>query len=424
MRVTLPKFLPVVGMFVHGIFVLMCCLLAQLMPQPAWALEVKDVRVGFNDQTRLVIETDEKVQAKVFTLPSPPRVVVDLPPVDNMDVRLSDVHLPPQGIVKSVRDGIFNRTTHRLVFDLTTSAKYKKFTIPPRGKRQHRIVIDLTSRSADPVTQQDVASTSFTKRQSQKTPQKADEAEPDEAEPDRPEEDKSKPDKTHKDFVIIIDAGHGGIDPGAVGNGNNYEKDVVLKVARKTAKALNQHSGIKAHLTRDSDTFLRLQERVDIAKDLNADIFVSLHADGHNNKRVRGGSVYVLSESASEREAERLSILANRGVEPITGLKEAGRDKIVKDILIDLAQRDTMNNSSRLARAIINAMDKVTYMRRKDILFAGFKVLKAPDIPSMLVEIAYMSNPNEEKKLKTAAFQKKISKAISDGIVQYVQNLP
>lgn len=376
-----------------------------MQSQPASALEVLDVRVGFNDETRVVIETDKSVQAKVFTLPAPPRLVVDLPTVRDVKVNLASVDLPPRGVVKGVRDGIFNRSTHRLVFDLTASANQKKFTIAPRGGNQFRTVIDLTPRSDSPTVKKDVPSTSFTHRQSRKS-----------------EEKKKQPD-VQRDFVVVIDAGHGGIDPGAVGKRNTYEKDIVLEVSRRTVRALNRQQGVKAHLTRDSDTFLRLQERVDKAKDLNADIFVSLHADALDNPRVRGGSVYVLSESASQREAERLSVLANRGVSPISGLEQAGKDRIVKDILIDLAQRDTMNNSSYLARAIIDEMDQVTYMRRKDILFAGFMVLKAPDIPSILVELAYMSNPAEERKLRQSTFQQKLANAVADGIVDYIRSV-
>lgn len=368
------------------------------------ALDILDVRVGYNEETRVVLETDKNISAKVFTLPAPPRLVVDMPSVDDVKVRLSGVDLPPRGIVKGVRDGVFNRTTHRLVFDLTASATYKKFTIPPRGGNQFRTVIDLTPRSDAPTTRKDVATTSFTERQSRKTQRKT-------------------PDPTEREFVVIIDAGHGGIDPGAVGKRGTYEKDIVLQVSRKLVRELSRHRGVKAYLTRDSDTFLRLQERVDKAKDLNADIFVSIHADAHPNRRARGGTVYVLSESASEREAERLSILANRGVAPIQAIEQAGRDRVVKDILIDLAQRDTMNNSSYLARAIIDEMDKVTHMRRTDILFAGFKVLKAPDIPSILVELAYLSNPHEEQKLRQRSFQQKLATAVSEGIVDYIESV-
>ena len=223
-------------------------------------------------------------------------------------------------------------------------------------------------------------------------------------------------------LVIIIDAGHGGIDPGAIGRKGTREKDVVLSMARRVVKKLNKEANIKAYLTRDKDTFLKLQERVNKAKSLKADLFISLHADAHKSRKVRGGSVYVLSERASEREAERLSILANRGVAPLGGgLKGAGKDGVVQDILIDLAQRDTMNSSAFLAKSIIKEMDKVTHMRRTDILFAGFKVLKAPDIPSILIELAYMSNPEEERKLRSAAFQEKLATSVARGIIRYTQ---
>ena len=226
----------------------------------------------------------------------------------------------------------------------------------------------------------------------------------------------------NRDFVVFIDAGHGGIDPGAIGQQKTREKDVVLNIARKTRDALNRQPGIKAYLTRDKDVFLKLQERVNTAKKGKADLFVSLHADAHNSRRVRGGSVYVLSETASDREAERLARLANRGVAALDALEDTASDTDVRDILIDLAQRDTMNSSALLARSLINRLDKTIYMRRKDILFAGFRVLKAPDIPSVLIEMGYISNPGEEKKLRTSAYQSSIANAISDGIVSFVKS--
>ena len=375
---------------------------ALLMPAISHALTIKDVRVGQNNPvSRVVIELDKEASPKLFTLTNPPRLVMDFPTLQNKQ-RMSAVDIPPGSIVRSVRSSPFNSRTHRVVVDLTSSMTYSTFTIPQSGGKGFRFVVDMKPTGGSAATSRQSATASpVTTRLSSPPP--------------------AKPAASKGEYVVFIDAGHGGIDPGAIGKQKTREKDVVLSISRRTAAALNRKPGIKAYLTRDKDVFLKLQERVDIAKKKGADLFISLHADAHNDRRVRGGTVYVLSENASDREAERLARLANRGVAALDALEDTAADNDVRDILIDLAQRDTMNSSALLARELITTLDRSIYMRSKDIKFAGFRVLKAPDIPSVLVEMGYISNLNEEKKLRTSAHQEQIATRIAEGIENFIK---
>ena len=375
---------------------------ALLTPAISHALTIKDVRVGQNNPvSRVVIELDKEASPKLFTLTNPPRLVMDFPTLQNKQ-RMSAVDIPPGSIVRSVRSSPFNSRTHRVVVDLTSSMTYSTFTIPQSGGKGFRFVVDMKPTGSSAATSRQSATASpVTTRLSSPPP--------------------AKPAASKGEYVVFIDAGHGGIDPGAIGKQKTREKDVVLSISRRTAAALNRKPGIKAYLTRDKDVFLKLQERVDIAKKKGADLFISLHADAHNDRRVRGGTVYVLSENASDREAERLARLANRGVAALDALEDTAADNDVRDILIDLAQRDTMNSSALLARELITTLDRSIYMRSKDIKFAGFRVLKAPDIPSVLVEMGYISNLNEEKKLRTSAHQEQIANRIAEGIENFIK---
>ncbi len=368
-------------------------------PVKASSLAVLDARVGQNGNiSRIVFETSGATSPKAFTLGNPPRLVLDFPTLE-VKKKLSKVKLPTGSIIKSMRDGIFNNRTHRIVIDLKNPVAYKKFTISADSENNHRVVIDVKQ---DKSYTKSISKIDMIARELERKPT-------------------PKPRVAKKDFVIVIDPGHGGIDPGAIGKQKTREKDVVLAVARKLSTALNKEPGIKARLTRNNDSFLKLQERVNKAKALKADLFISLHADAHDSRKVRGGTVYVLSENASDREAQRLASLANRGFSPIDAANETASDTDVRDILIDLAQRDTMNNSALLARSLINNMDKKIHMRSTDIKFAGFKVLKAPDVPSVLVEMAYLSNAHEEKKLRTSAHQRALANVIKDGLLDYLK---
>ena len=218
----------------------------------------------------------------------------------------------------------------------------------------------------------------------------------------------------------MIDPGHGGNDPGAIGLKKNYEKNVVLSVAKRLARQLDDIPNVEVHLTRDRDTYVKLDERVAFAQRRNADLFLSLHADAHRVRSVRGGSVYVLSQRASDKEAARLAREANKS-DRVAGVAMKDEPPEVRNILIDLAQRETMNKSAILGAAVLREMDKVVHLRKDDVLFAGFKVLKAPEVPSILIEMGYMSNPEEERKLITTYHQNRIARALRDGVATYIE---
>jgi N-acetylmuramoyl-L-alanine amidase len=224
--------------------------------------------------------------------------------------------------------------------------------------------------------------------------------------------------KRRDKIIVVIDPGHGGVDPGAIGKNKTYEKDVVLSISKQVRDIINDTPGYMAYMTRDRDVFIPLAQRVRTAQRKQADLFVSIHADAHANREIRGGSVYVLSETSSDKEAERLARLANEG-DMVAGIDLSEEDDQVRDILIDLVQRETMNKSAVFAREMLNEMNRVVKMRSTEPRFAGFRVLKAPEVPAILIEASYMSNPEDEKMLNNAKAQKRLADSIARGIFNY-----
>ena len=391
-----PRLTAVTARLFAGLLAMLLAVALNVSAAHAAALAIQAVRVGQNGQvTRLVLETNHPIKPQVFDLQHPDRLVLDMPTL-TVKPDLNKVDLPPHSLLQGLRDGIFNEKTHRLVLDLAQGVKFNSFGIPGSGKEGYRFVLDMQpSGPKEP--------TVLARHETAKTPAI-----------------KPIPTRKTRDFVAVIDPGHGGIDPGAIGQHKTYEKDVVLAIARRVRDNLNSKPGFKVYLTRDSDTFVRLQDRVKKAQRHRADVFISIHADAHDDRRVRGGSVYVLSERASDKEAARLAMVANQG-DTVAGMQLTDENRDVRDILIDLAQRETMNSSALLAKSLIQKLDKTTRMRSDDIKFAGFRVLKAPDIPSILIETAYISNPREERMLRSSAGQKELGNAIAEGIEAYVR---
>lgn len=369
----------------------------------AHALDVKDVRVGQRESgvTRVVLETSSTVKPKVFTLQNPARVVIDLP-VTKFEKDLTDVKYPPKSLIHNMREGLFDPKTTRMVLDAIYPVSAKMFTIPPRQGKPFRVVIDIKRTS---LPQKDVPSMI-----SSPTISKPEPLAPVQVEPAGP-------------IIVMIDPGHGGVDPGAVKH-KTYEKDVVLAIGKKLRDELNKSPGIEAHLTRDRDIFVKLSDRVKKAQRKGADLFISLHADAHKSSKAKGGSVYVLSEKSSDKEAQRLARHANES-DALGGIDITHESSDVQNILIELAQRETMNKSALLGNEILSRMGKVVRLRKKKIMFAGFKVLKAPDIPSTLVELSYLSNPEDRQKLTSTSGQKEMSQAIAEGVRSYIhQHMP
>lgn len=372
---------------------LMCIVLMPL----GWATPlVKEVRVGQHaEKTRVVLESNQPLKPKVFTLTNPNRVVLDFSETKFKD-SLSTVKYPPGSLVRKMRQGLFKPGTIRMVLDTNQATKPRVFSIPAAKDRGFRLVIDLLP------TDQAVI-----KQPAQVLPK------PIPAPVSQPAR------KANQGIVIVIDPGHGGVDPGAVGRHKTYEKNIVLEVSKKLQKKLEKMPNTHVYLTRNKDMFIKLSDRVKFAQEKQADLFISLHADAHKSRKVKGGSVYILSEKASDKEAARLAQGANEG-DIVAGIDMAHETPEVRNILLDLTQRETMNQSALLGKHILENLKKIAYVRKDHVLFAGFRVLKAPEIPSALIEIAYLSNPNEEKLLRTESYQNKVASSIAKGVETYL----
>lgn len=361
---------------------------------------VYNVRFGEHaDKTRVVLDLSESVAYDIFTLAQPYRVVIDLPSVT---WQAPDGGAAGRGLVDHYRFGQFKPGTSRIVFDVTGPVGIKNaFLLPPSGNDSHRLVVDLEQLSADEFAVRSATGGGAPVSESIKP---APLIEPKEAGAPR---------------VIVIDAGHGGIDPGAVGINGSYEKNIVLAAARELRRQLEASGRYIAVLTRDSDVFLPLRQRVAVAREARGDLFVSLHADSIGNRNVRGASVYTLSEKASDKEASELAARENKS-DIIAGLDLADHyDAEVAAILITLTQRETMNCSAVFASLLVPEIARNAKTLGNAHRSAGFRVLKAPDIPSVLIEMGYLSNSKDESFLNSKEGRRILMKSVLNGIDAY-----
>lgn len=433
---------PVVATAIAALVTTVVILAAQVaLPAIASAgsvIAVTDARVGAHQsKTRIVLDLTGRVSYRVFTLTDPDRVVIDLPEV-KWD--LAPSALPARkGLVQKLRYGIFKPGNSRLVLECNGPATVNEiFIMKPLGDQGYRLVVDLTGqRHADYVK---------SIRQSLQSPSPIS-IENVSFAPPRPEEITLAPPRpAREDFapslpvgftffpppatprprqdkrIVVIDPGHGGIDPGAKGVSRIYEKDITLAVSREVRKQLQQAGGYKVVLTRDRDVFIRLRDRVAFARKLGADLFISVHADVMPNKHVRGASVYTLSETASDVEAAALAEQENK-VDLIARMDLSEETPEVANILLDLAQRESMNRSSQFAGLVAMELGRETRLLTNTHRFAGFAVLKAPDIPSVLVELGFLSNQNDARLLRRQDHQKKLAAAISRAVDTYFANV-
>ena len=222
-------------------------------------------------------------------------------------------------------------------------------------------------------------------------------------------------------FVIAIDAGHGGKDPGAVGRGGTLEKDIVLSISKKLYKLLNKEENIKPVLIRTKDYYIPLRQRIKKARKYKADLFISIHADAARNRKARGSSVYVLSQHGATSEAAKWLANKENSADLIGGVSIEDKDNVLAQVILDLSQSATIETSIKAASVLLSKIGKVSKLHLKNIEQAGFVVLKSPDIPSILVETAFLSNSKEEKKLRTKKFQNNIAKALRDGIIEIIK---
>lgn len=432
------------------------CFASPALAEPA----VTDARLGQQGElTRVVLDITERTTYKVFTLPDPYRVVVDLGEVE--------WHIPAgrvlqgRGLVAAMRYGLYKVGVSRIVLDLSGPADVSgiRFLEPDSAGNGLRLLIDLRAveiaefaaktkktlfasdilpgegaaagtatdsggTAAAPAASTPSAGTGETALLPQPKPGTT--PVPSEAPPVMAAVPQKltdllpipKPGSIPKRKpLIVVDAGHGGIDPGALGNGA-MEKNVTLAVAKALKAELEKSGQFRVVLTRSGDVFIPLRERFQIARDKGADLFISLHADSHADKSTRGASVYTLSEKASDAEAEALAAKENKS-DVIAGVDLSSESAIVTSILIDLTQRETINLSGRFASLLVGEMRKDTLMVQNSHRFAGFAVLKAPDVPSVLIEMGYISSTQDERLLTSKKHQQRLASAIGRAIKAY-----
>lgn len=383
---------------------------------------VSDVRVGQNNtRTRVVLELDQAVKFDVFTLPEPYRVVLNLPAVG---WTLDPASLPEnKGVLARMRYGLFTPTSSRMVLDVNGPVKVEKsFLLKTVDGKRWRLVLDLVSTSETEFLEALAAKRSkdrndlaaLVARTAKSTPT------PVIAPPPVPKRDSASVLPPRKPVapgrrIIALDAGHGGVDPGTIGIGKTYEKNVTLAMVRQLKKTLEATGRYKVVLTRSRDIFVRLRDRVAVARDAGADLFISVHADSVVNRKTRGLSVYTLSEKASDKEAAKLAAKENKA-DLIAGIDLSTESTDVTSILLDLAQRETMNQSALFATDLVKELRREVKLLRNTHRFAGFAVLKAPDMPSVLVEAGFLSNRQDERNLLSRKYRQGLANAIVRGI--------
>ena len=375
---------------------LLCALVARAAPQTI----VSDARIGqHGDHTRFVLNLSEKANVEIFTLADPYRIVVDFPEVA---WRLDPATTPATGLVKGYRFGLYRPGRSRMVIDLAGPAMLEnKFLLPPEGARRYRLVLDLV-----PTDRGKYLKTAGWPKTGEEAPPAE---EPIEDAPQRPANAKR---------IIVIDAGHGGVDPGATGVDGTLEKDLVLSIAKEVRRTLEDTGKYTVVMTRDSDVFLSLKARVAVGRRNKADLFVSIHADSAPGSSARGASVYTLSEKASDKEAEALARSENQS-DIIAGVDLTNESDIVTSILIDLAQRETKNNAVKFAQALVPELQRVSNVTAMSHRFAGFRVLKAPDVPSVLIEVGYLSNQQDESRMQSGRWRRDMADAITKAVGRY-----
>ncbi len=371
---------------------------------------VTGIRVGDRgNETRFVVELGgaDAVKYHIFTLADPYRVVVDL---QNLASHLPDDNsLKGRGLIADYRYGQFQENTFRIVIDTTGPvAVSRNFILDPQGGFGRRVVLDLaaTDRAAF-LALVGLPATDKAAVEAQAAPVAPPVIAP------------TSPAAHDRRRVVVIDPGHGGVDPGTHGRSSGVvEKDVVLAFGRALAKRLRETGRYDVYMTRDKDIFIPLRDRVQIARARKADLFISIHADSISKPDVRGMSVYTLSETASDKEAAALARKENLS-DAIAGIDFKGESPEVTGILIDLAQRETKNYSARFAKSVVDYARHSTTLLEPTHRFAGFVVLKAPDVPSVLVELGFLTNGNDEKRLTSSKWRNSVSASFVKAVDRY-----
>lgn len=379
------------------------------------AVTVKAARVWPSPEySRITLELSEAVQSRHFILRNPDRLVMDLEGVEPEAALLELVGLvdAKDPLIGQIRVARNRPGVTRLVADLKADVRPQVFVLKPSGDYQHRLVVDLYPAEAPAV-----------ERQVAKAIESAEKAK-DAGRTDKPgAKEPAKPEYARL-VTVAIDAGHGGEDPGAIGASGSKEKDITLAIARRLKEHVDRQENMRAVLIRDGDYFIPLHERVKKARRLQADLFVSIHADAFLKKTARGSSVFALSEKGATSAAAKWLAQRENEADLVGGINIDVNDVYLKQTLIDLSQTATIADSLKLGRAVLDRLGEINDLHKAQVEQAGFAVLKAPDIPSILVETAFISNPDEEKRLNDDAYQDKMASAIVGGIRAYFDKNP
>lgn len=358
--------------------------IAMLFSGAVLATNIEGMRVWTGpDHTRAVFDLSGDADYKLFELNNPPRVVIDL-----NDAKLtSSLTVKNNQDIKKVRFSSEDQKV-RIVLDLHDALKTKSFLLKPAGKYGHRLVVDL-NRDVKPQV--------------------------------KTIEEVTQP---NRDVIVAIDAGHGGEDPGAIGAEGTHEKDVVLNIANELAKKIDAKPGMKALIIRTGDYYIKHRKRFEKARDQNADLFVSIHADAFHSRKVNGASVYILSQRGASSEAAKWLAESENRADQIGGVVIEDKQDMLSKVLYDLSQNAALEESHKAAKAVHGAMSQVVKLHGQGFGQANFLVLKSPDVPSMLVETGYISNPGDEKKLKDPLHVDKLTRQIAEGIRNYFYQSP
>jgi len=371
----------------------LCLLLFTAGISPLFAQEVslvKNIRLAKQlNGHRIVFEIAHNTPYKVFTLKQPNRLVVDIENARLVKQINNSDFVKPDTPITNVRSALRNNKTLRIVFELRMPLPVDSFMLPPSPEFDRRLVVDLKGEHHPQLTAASVAQPKVT-----------------------------LPMVKNRDVIIIVDAGHGGKDPGALGKGHTREKDVTLAIAKNLAAKINQHPGMKAVMTRSGDYYVGLRERLNIARKNKGDIFISIHADAFKNSHARGSSTYALSPRGASSEAARW-LAAKENYSELGEVNLEDMNDVLRSVLIDLSQTSTISASLETGGAILEQLGQFATLHHNKVEQAPFVVLKSPDIPSVLVETGFLSNPHEERLLGAANYQQKIATAIMEGIVSY-----
>lgn len=367
-----------------------------LIAGSALAVSVENVRLWkAPDHTRIVFDLSEEVEHRVFTLDNPDRVVVDLTGT-SLDSSYDDLELEDSG-VGSIRSAQREDGSLRVVLDMTDDLNPRSFVLQPNEQYGHRLVVDLQRPDRDNPTVQ----------AAQEVRQSRTDGE--------------------RDIIIAIDAGHGGEDPGAIGASGTYEKHVAMAIAREMESILNDADGYTPFMVRTGDYYISLVRRRQLAREANADFFVSVHADAFTSSQPSGASVYALSDSgATSTMAEYLASSENQAdhIGGVGGIRLDDMDAMVREVIVDLAMTHSMQEGLTIGEQVLERMGRVTNLHRRRVEQAGFAVLKSPDVPSILVEAGFMSNPRDEANLGSRAYRQQLAESVVSGIKDYFDDSP